>query len=185
MLIDRRHALLGLSTAAVAAACPAWAAPQNAWPFFFAGLSGDEIKLGAFQGKPVMVVNTASRCGFVGQFAGLQQLWTRFGTRGLTVVGVPSNDFGGQEPGGVAEIEDTSHGYGVSFPLAAKTPVVGLAAHPFYRWAAAERPGETPRWNFHKYLIGRDGRIAAVFPTGVEPTDSRVIAAIVKELPTA
>ena len=63
--------------------------------------------------------------------------------------------------------------------------MVGAAAHPFYRWAAAERPGETPRWNFHKYLVGRDGRIAAVFPTGVEPTDPRVISAIVKELPTA
>ena len=82
------------------------------------------------------------------------------------IVGVPSNDFGGQEPGTADDIKHTAHGeYGVGFPLAAKAQVKGPNPHPFYKWAASERPLETPRWNFHKYLVGRDGHIAAVFPT--------------------
>jgi glutathione peroxidase len=97
---------------------------------------------------------------------------------------MPSNDFGGQEPGGAPEISHTAHDeYGVSFPLAEKAQVTGAASHPFYRWAALERPGEAPRWNFHKYLIGRDGRITASFASEVEPMDPRLIAAIEKELP--
>jgi glutathione peroxidase len=99
------------------------------------------------------------------------------------MVAVPSNDFGGQEPGGPAEINKTAHDeYGVRFPLAAKADVKGTAAHPFYKWAALERPGEGPRWNFHKYLIGKDGRIAAVFSTEIEPTDPRMVVAIEKQL---
>jgi len=95
---------------------------------------------------------------------------------------VPSNDFGAQEPGGVTDIQETAqHQYGVTFPITAKTAVRGQDAHPFYKWAAAERPLETPRWNFHNYLIGRDGRIAAVFSTQIEPTDTKVIAAIARE----
>ena len=98
------------------------------------------------------------------------------------IVGVPSNDFGGQEPGGATEIEHTAHhGYGVAFPLTAKAVVRGDGQHPFYKWAAAERPLELPRWNFHKYLIGRDGRVAASFATSVEPTDPRVTAAIERD----
>ena len=86
--------------------------------------------------------------------------------------------------GGAADIAQTAHGqYGIGFPLAAKAQVKGPSAHPFYRWAASERPLETPRWNFHKYLVGRDGHIAAVFATDVEPMDARVINAIAKELP--
>jgi glutathione peroxidase len=130
-------------------------------------------------------VNTASLCGFTPQYAGLQQLWTRFRDRGLIVLGVPSNDFGGQEPGTPEEIEATANRYGVTFPLVAKVAVTGPKAHPFYKWAALERPGERPSWNFHKYLIGRDGHIAAVFGTAIEPTDSRVIASIVRELNAA
>lgn len=184
MLVTRRSALAGLAVAA-AAIRPVGAlaaGPETAWSFFFAGLKGDEIRLADLRGKPILVVNTASQCGFTPQYAGLQQLWTRYGARGLTIIGVPCNDFGGQEPGGVAEIEATQQGYGITFPLAEKSHVTGIAAHPFYRWAANEKPGETPRWNFHKYLVGRDGHIAASFATTTEPTDSRVIAAIVREL---
>jgi hypothetical protein len=95
---------------------------------------------------------------------------------GLMIVGVPSNDFGGQEPGNAAEILKAAHDdYGTSFPLADKARVRGEGLHPFYKWAAAERPLDTPRWNFHKYLIGHDGRIAAVFPTAIEPMDARVL----------
>lgn len=189
MLITRRRALGRLATIATGAVAlpvtpmPAFAAAETAWGFFFAGLNGEEIRLGDLRGKPVLVVNTASQCGFTPQYAGLQQLWTRYGPRGLTIIGVPCNDFGGQEPGGVTEIQATQQSYGVTFPLATKTHVTGMAAHPFYRWAANEKPGETPRWNFHKYLVGRDGHIAASIPTATEPTDSRVIAAITRELP--
>ncbi len=155
----------------------------TAYAFSFNGLDGNSIRLAEHAGKPILVVNTASQCGYTPQYTGLQELWTRYRARGLLIVGVPSNDFGGQEPGGAPEIMQTAHKqYGVSFPLAAKAEVRGAAVHPFYRWAALERPGETPRWNFHKYLVGRDGHIAAVFTQQVEPTDARIIAAIEREL---
>jgi glutathione peroxidase len=158
----------------------------TAYTFSFAGLEGGDIKLADYTGKPVLIVNTASLCGFTPQYAGLQQLWTRYRERGLMIIGVPSNDFGDQEPGGASDIIQTAHAdYGVAFPLTAKAEVRGKSPHPFYRWAAAERPLETPRWNFHKYLIGRSGYIVAVFPSDIEPMDARVINAIVKELPRA
>jgi glutathione peroxidase len=186
IMIDRRHLLALLSSALaspVAAQTPAMSRP-TAYAFSFARLDGGAIRLAEHAGKPILVVNTASLCGYTPQYAGLQQLWARYRERGLLIIGVPSNDFGGQEPGGMAEINKTAHGdYGVNFPLAAKAEVRGEGAHPFYRWAALERPGDGPRWNFHKYLVGRDGRIAAVFSTQTEPTDPRVIAAIEKELP--
>src|ERR1700704_1634545 len=185
MSLDRRGtlALLACLLAAPASAQTSGMSRMTAFGFSFAGLDGADIRLGAHAGKPILVVNTASQCGYTPQFAGLQQLWARFRDRGLTIIAVPSNDFGGQEPGGPVEINKTAHGeYGVSFPIAAKADVKGPSAHPFYKWAAHERPGEGPRWNFHKYLIGRDGLLAAVFSTQTEPTDPRVIAAIEKEL---
>lgn len=186
MFIDRRR-VLALLAGAFATPAFAQTAPMTritAYAFSFPGLEGADIKLAEHVGKPILVVNTASLCGYTPQYAGLQQLWARYHARGLLIVGVPSNDFGGQEPGGAADIAQTAHGqYGVGFPLAAKAQVKGPSAHPFYRWAASERPLETPRWNFHKYLVGRDGHIAAVFATDVEPMDARVINAIAKELP--
>ncbi len=186
---NRRQVLVQLTglTAAAAMAAPALAQIQmsrpTAYAFSFTGLDGQSIRLAEHAGKPIMVVNTASQCGFTPQYTGLQELWKRYRERGLLIVAVPSNDFGGQEPGGPAEIMQTAQQqYGVSFPLAAKAEVRGAAVHPFYRWAALERPGETPRWNFHKYLVGRDGHIAAVFSQQIEPTDPRVIAAIEREL---
>jgi glutathione peroxidase len=155
----------------------------NAYAFAFAGLDGGEIRLVEFAGKPILVVNTASLCGYTPQYAGLETLWKRFHGRGLEIIGVPANDFGGQEPGGAAEIAETAHHqYGVTFPIAAKQVVKGAGAHPFYRWAAAERPLDVPKWNFHKYLIGRDGRLKAAFPSAVEPTDPRLVVAIETEL---
>jgi glutathione peroxidase len=155
----------------------------TAYGFSFAGLDGRNIRLVEHAGKPILIVNTASLCGYTPQYAGLQELWSRLRERGLLIIGVPSNDFGGQEPGGSAEILKTAHEeYGVTFPLASKADVRGPSAHPFYRWAALERPREAPRWNFHKYLIGREGRIAASFPPTVEPMDARVFAAIEREL---
>ena len=186
MFTDRRR-VLALLAGAFATPAFAQTAPMTritAYAFSFPGLEGADIKLVEHVGKPILVVNTASLCGYTHQYAGLQQLWARYHARGLLIVGVPSNDFGGQEPGGAADIAQTAHGqYGIGFPLAAKVQVKGPSAHPFYRWAASERPLETPRWNFHKYLVGRDGHIAAVFATEVEPMDARVINAIAKELP--
>ncbi|WP_314950319.1 glutathione peroxidase [Bradyrhizobium cosmicum] len=154
-----------------------------AYAFSFAALSGDDIRLAAFTGKPLLIVNTASLCGYTPQYAGLQEIWSEFRGRGLTVIGVPSNDFGGQEPGGTGEITETAHHqYGVTFPITAKAVVVGSKAHPFYKWAAEARPKEVPRWNFHKYLIGRDGHIAEVFASAVDPTDTRIKTAIAKAL---
>jgi len=155
----------------------------TAYAFSFSALSGDDIRLAEYTGRPLLVVNTASLCGYTPQYAGLQELWTDFGRRGLAIIGVPSNDFGGQEPGGATEIAETArHQYAVTFPIAAKAVVVGPNAHPFYRWAAEARPKDVPRWNFHKYLIGRDGYIAEVFPSAVEPADTRVKTAVARAL---
>ena len=155
----------------------------TAYGFSFAGLAGGDIKLADFAGHPILIVNTASLCGFTPQYAGLQELWSQFRDRGLMIVGVPSNDFGGQEPGGANAIAETAqHQYGVTFPISAKAVVKGPNAHPFYKWAAEARPKDVPRWNFHKYLIGRDGYIAEVFPESVEPSDTRVKTAIARAL---
>jgi glutathione peroxidase len=155
----------------------------TAYAFSFKRLEGGDLRLADHAGKPILVVNTASLCGYTPQYQGLQQLWTRFRDQGLLVVGVPSNDFGGQEPGGAAEIDYTAHQeYGVTFPLAEKVTVKGAAAHPFYKWAAGERPLDVPRWNFHKYVVGRDGHIAAAFSSETEPLDARIVAAVAKEL---
>lgn len=184
-MIDRRDLLL-FGTFAVAMPHIAGAATMSrvtAYAFTFKGLDGNEILLSSYAGHPILIVNTASLCGYTPQYGGLQALWTRYRGKGLMVLGVPSNDFGGQEPGGATEIGKTAHEeYHVTFPITEKATVKGQGAHPFYRWAAVERPLDAPRWNFHKYLIGRDGQLKASFPSAVEPDDPRVIAAIEREL---
>lgn len=155
----------------------------SAYAFSFPALSGGDIRLAEFSGRPLLVVNTASQCGYTPQYAGLQQLWSEFRDRGLVIIAVPSNDFGGQEPGGSREIAETAqHHYGVTFPIAGKVVVKGPSAHPFYKWAAEARPKEVPRWNFHKYLIDRAGYIAEVFPQNIEPTDTRVKTSVARAL---
>ena len=185
-MIDRRTMLASALTGPLWSG-KAWAqagmTKVTAYMFSFPALGGGEIRLADYAGRPILVVNTASLCGFTPQFAGLQELWTEFRDRGLVLVGVPSNDFGAQEPGGAREIADTAQNqYGVTFAMAAKTVVRGANAHPFYKWAASARPGDVPRWNFHKYLIGRDGYIAEVFAETIEPLDSRVKTAIARTL---
>ncbi len=182
-MLNRRD-LIALG--AVGLASPALAQGVSARTCFtisFNRFSGSPINLGDYAGKPILVVNTASLCGYTPQFTGLQKLWKEMAPRGLMMIGAPSNDFGGQEPGEEAEIMETAHTYGVAFPIVAKVKVKvkGSDAHPFYRWAAGEKPREVPQWNFHKYLIGRDGHVAASIPTAVEPMDSRVISAIERE----
>jgi glutathione peroxidase len=185
-MMDRRQiTLAGFS----AIAAPRIVSAQNAmsritaYGFSFPALAGGDIRLADFAGHPIIVVNTASLCGYTPQYAGLQQLWSEFHERGLMIVGVPSNDFGGQEPGGAAEIAATAqHQYGATFPIAAKTAIKGANAHPFYKWAAEARPKDVQRWNFHKYLVGRNGYLADAFAETIEPMDTRVKTAVARAL---
>jgi glutathione peroxidase len=188
-MIDRRTLLAAALVAVAEPSCSRTVRAQaamsriTAYAFSFPALEGGDIRLAEQAGHPLLIVNTASLCGFTPQYAGLQQLWTEFHGRGLVIIGVPSNDFGSQEPGGASEIAETAqHQYGVTFPIAAKAVVKGPNAHPFYKWAAEVRPRDVPRWNFHKYLIGRDGYIADVFPETADPTDTRVKTAIARAL---
>jgi glutathione peroxidase len=159
----------------------------KAHDFSFKTIDGEPLPLAQFKGKPVLVVNTASQCGFTPQYRELQTLWQRYRDKGLTVIGVPCNDFGKQEPGSNEEVKrfcETQ--YGVDFPLAAKEKVIGDDAHPFYRWAA-QQAGEagTPRWNFHKYLIGPYGELAGAYPAQVKPLDQAVTQDIERALQTS
>jgi glutathione peroxidase len=158
---------------------------MTAFDFAFQAIDGQPLPLANFKGKAVLVVNTASQCGYTPQYQGLQDLWQRYRDRGLVVLGVPSNDFGGQEPGTAAEIKRFCEvNFSVDFPLTEKQTVIGAKAHPLYRWLAAELgEGAAPRWNFHKYLIAPDGSIAGVFPTRVDPLAPEVIKAVEAVLP--
>ncbi|MDP9056107.1 MAG: glutathione peroxidase [Pseudomonadota bacterium] len=133
---------------------------------------GSEADLAEFVGKVVLVVNTASKCGFTPQYAGLEELWEKYGPRGFAVIGFPCNQFGAQEPGSADDIASfCSLNYGVSFPLMAKVEVNGDAAPPLYRWLKAEAPGilgsKRVKWNFTKFLVGRDGKVVRRYA----PTD--------------
>ena len=131
-----------------------------------------------YQGKVVLVVNTASYCGFTRQYDGLEKLYANLKPKGLVVVGFPSNNFGNQEPGTEKEIAEFCRlTYGVQFPMMAKTEVVGPGAHPFFQ-ELAKATGEKPQWNFHKYLIDRSGRKVMSFSSGVEPNSPELASAI-------
>ena len=166
--------LLVYVAAAGAADCPA------ALDFHQRPLLGDQpVHLcEEFSGRVVLIVNTASKCGFTPQYDGLEEIYARYRERGLVVAGFPSNDFGGQEPGTEQQIRDFCRlTYGVQFPMFAKTRVRGPDADPLYRHLA-DVSGDTPRWNFHKYLLDRQGRVVASFPGEVSPQDERLIVAI-------
>jgi glutathione peroxidase len=127
-------------------------------------ITGQTVPLKDFQGRVLLIVNTASQCGFTPQFKGLQALWTQYEAQGLTVLGFPSNEFGHQDPGSNDEISSFCElNFGVSFPMMAKIEVNGKGAHPLYQWLKSEKPGllgsEGIKWNFTKFLIGRDGRV--------------------------
>lgn len=167
-----------------AAAPVAEADPATAYQFEFSGLSTPSVPMTAFEGEVVLVVNTASQCGFTPQYEGLQQIYGEYHDQGFDVLGVPSNNFGGQEPGDAEDIRDfCSLNFGVTFPMAGKTEVIGEDAHPFYRWAQAQiGDAAVPQWNFHKLLLGRDGRVLAAFPSDVTPTSDEIRAAIAAAL---
>ncbi len=152
--------------------------------FELPAIDGSPLPLKQFKGKVVLLVNTASQCGFTPQYTDLQAVWRQYRDRGLVVLGVPSDDFGGQEPGTASQIKEFCEvNFDVDFPLADKQVVVGDKAHPLYKWLHAEL-GEVarPRWNFHKYLIDGEGRAVDWFSTMTKPTEAKVLKAIEAQL---
>jgi glutathione peroxidase len=148
----------------------------------FANLIDEPVSLCQFRGKVLLIVNTASECGYTPQYEGLEKLYRRYRDKGFVVLGFPANDFGGQEPGSNKEIAQFCRlNYGVTFPMFAKTSVISANANPLYR-ALAARTGKPPRWNFHKYLLDRSGQPVGVFESSVDPEDRRVTAQIEKLL---
>lgn len=136
-------------------------------------LQGQERSLRDFEGNVVLVVNTASKCGMTPQYEGLQELYDTYGERGLSVLGFPSNEFGGQEPGTNDDIEEFCQAnYGVTFPMFDKTKVNGKDAHPLYQWLKTEKGGmlgDRIKWNFTKFLVGRDGQVISRYAPQTEP----------------
>ncbi len=153
--------------------------------FSFTAIEGDPMPASDFAGKAVLVVNTASFCGFTKQYEQLQQTWDTYKDRGLVVLGIPSNDFGRQEPGSEAEIKEFCEtNFAIDFPMTTKQQVKGAEAHPFYVWAK-DQVGivGSPKWNFHKYLIAPDGSLAEWFSTPTSPTSAKMTKAIEAVLP--
>jgi glutathione peroxidase len=146
----------------------------------FTAIDGAPLPMSTFQDKVVLVVNVASKCGLTPQYDGLEKLYSDYRDQGLVVLGVPCNQFMGQEPGTEAQIAEFCRTtFGVDFPMTSKVDVKGEAAHPFYKWAVAEvgEPAE-PVWNFHKLLVGKDGSLINVFGPRTDPQDPEIKAAI-------
>ncbi|MEO1019360.1 MAG: glutathione peroxidase [Pseudomonadota bacterium] len=156
----------------------------SAYDYSFSSIDGGPLTMSEFEGKAVLVVNTASLCGFTPQYEGLQAVWETYRDQGLVVLGVPSNDFGGQEPGSAGEIKEFCEvNFAIDFPMTTKEHVRGEDAHPFYKWAAAELGAQAaPRWNFHKYLVSPEGDLVAWFPTSTKPRANDVKQAIESQL---
>lgn len=158
------------------------ACPGTVWDSSLRRLTGAEESLCRHQGAVVLVVNTASQCGFTPQYEGLEALHRRYQAQGFTVIGVPSDQFGGQEFGDDAKIAEFCRvNFGVSFPMYTRSPVKGEAAIPLFR-TLAEATGETPKWNFHKYLVGRDGQPIASFGSRVAPDAPELVRAVEQAL---
>jgi glutathione peroxidase len=137
---------------------------SSIYDFEALSIEGKSVPLSRYRGHPLLIVNTASACGFTPQFAGLEKLHETYGARGLVVLGFPCNQFGSQDPGNNDEIASfCQRNYGVSFPMMSKIDVNGADAHPLYRWLTAEAPGllgsKAIKWNFTKFLVGKDGRV--------------------------
>jgi glutathione peroxidase len=159
-------------------------AQGDVWGFEAQGIDGKRVKLTQHKGKVLLIVNTASRCGFTPQFDGLEALWQAYKDQGLVVLGFPSNEFGNQDPGSNDEIAEFCRmNFGVSFPMMAKVEVNGAKAHPLYEWLTHEAPGLMGstgiKWNFTKFLVGRDGRTIKRYAPQDEP------AKLVKDIEAA
>ena len=163
------------------------AAMTNIYDFTMRDIDGKNVSLSAFKGKVLLIVNVASKCGFTGQYEGLEKLYTTYTNRGFVVLGFPANDFLGQEPGTEAEIKSfCTLTYGVTFPMFAKISVKGKDIHPLYAFLTSKETnpnfGGAISWNFNKFLIGRDGAIVGRFGSRTKPDDKELVAAVEKAL---
>lgn len=177
-MVERRALLAGLAVSPAA-----MAAGTDAFGFSFEAIEGGPLPLAPFRGRVMLVVNTASFCGYTPQYAALQRLHERYEARGLTVIGVPSTDFN-QESSDARQVRQFCDAmFGITFPITAINPVRGAQAHPFFAWAARE--AGPVRWNFHKYLVSRDGRRVQGFSTQTEPEAPALIRAVETALAAA
>jgi glutathione peroxidase len=163
------------------------AAMTNVYDLAMRDIDGKEVSLSAFKGKVLLIVNVASKCGFTGQYAGLEKLYTTYTNRGFVVLGFPANDFLGQEPGTEADIKSfCTLTYGVTFPMFAKLSVKGKGIHPLYAFLTSKETnpnfGGAISWNFNKFLIGRDGVIVGRFGSRTKPDDKELVEAVEKAL---
>lgn len=170
--------VVAAAAALTIAASPA--GPQSAFQITTKTIDGKPMPWSQFKGKVLLVVNTASFCGFTPQYEGLQKLQDDYAAKGFTVIGVPSGDFGDQEYDDAGKIKDFCEAtYRVKFPMTEKSVVKGAKAAPFYRWAADTLgKDKAPAWNFHKYLVGRDGKLIASFPSKVTPQSPELVGAL-------
>ena len=154
-----------------------------AYDFNFNGIDGNKIELSEYRNKVIVVVNVASRCGYTPQYEGLQTLYSKYKTKNLVVIGVPTNNFK-QEPGSNSEIKDFCEtNFGINFPMTEKIAVLGNSAHPFYKWAKDNYGiGAIPKWNFHKIIIGRDGKVSNTFASFTKPMSKKFLESIEKEI---
>ena len=154
-----------------------------AYDFNFNGIDGNIIKLSDYKNKIIVVVNVASRCGYTPQYNDLQDLWSKYKNKDLIVLGIPTNNFK-QEPGSNKEIKDFCEtNFGINFPMSEKIDVIGGQAHPFYKWAKQDYGiSAIPKWNFHKIIIGRNGKVVDTFASFTKPSSKKFISAIEKEI---
>ena len=155
-----------------------------AYEFKFQDLDGSELKLSEYKDKVVIIVNVASRCGFTSQYEDMQTIWDKYQNKGVVMIGVPSNDFGNQEPGNSEEIKNFCEAkFGITFPMTEKVIVKGSDAHPFYKWAKNNHgKAAIPKWNFHKIIIGKDGKIADTFASITKPSSKRFMKFIEEKI---
>ena len=151
----------------------------NAYNYDFVGIDGNTIKLSDYKDKIIVVVNVASRCGYTPQYEDLQLLWSTYKNKNLVVIGVPTNDFR-QEPGSNKEIKDFCEtNFGITFPITEKISVIGSNSHPFYKWARKDFGiGAIPKWNFHKIIIGKNGKVVKTFSSITNPTSKKFLNVI-------
>ncbi len=153
------------------------------YDYSFESIDGNEIKLDEYKNKVIIVVNVASRCGYTPQYEDLQNLWTKYKDKNLVVIGVPTNNFK-QEPGSNEEIKDFCEtNFGISFPITKKTSVIGGNAHPFYKWAKKNHGiSAIPKWNFHKIIIGKNGKVVDTFASFTKPSSKKFLKIVDKEI---
>ncbi len=151
----------------------------TAYDYEFNSIDGDLIKLSEYKGKVIVVVNVASRCGYTPQYEDLQTLWSKYKSKNLVVLGIPTNNFR-QEPGNNKEIKNFCEiNFGITFPMTEKISVIGNNSHPFYKWARKDYGiGAIPKWNFHKIIIGKDGKVSETFSSITKPSSKKFIKAI-------